>query len=94
MKRLSLHRDGPITNRPQVVNLPHKCFRIDVRVENFLEGRERREAATGPEAYRTWLFKSAHKVPQADTQNIALSDLPQPRHNVTPQNRLAGAVPL
>jgi hypothetical protein len=24
-------KNGPITNRPQVTNLPHKCFRINVR---------------------------------------------------------------
>jgi hypothetical protein len=25
----------PITNRPQVANLPHKCFRISAPVEGF-----------------------------------------------------------
>ena len=36
---------------------------------------------------------NGHRVPQADTQNIPLSDLTQLRHNVTLQTGLAGAVP-
>ena len=34
-RRVGSTNDGPIANRPQVTNLPHKCFRINTGVEGF-----------------------------------------------------------